>query len=83
MYAKNAPGPWKQREAQVYLVMTTQMMEMNDYTGASTTMEMILKQFGTKDGKHDLDILSSLGRLYLQVNKYRMSLMWLYKNIYY
>ncbi|KAI7848126.1 hypothetical protein BDC45DRAFT_450779 [Circinella umbellata] len=67
MYGKNELELWKQREAQVYLVMTTQMMEMNDYTGASTTMEMILKEFGTKDGKHDLDILSSLGRLYLQL----------------
>ncbi|KAI9247485.1 hypothetical protein BDA99DRAFT_446846 [Phascolomyces articulosus] len=67
MNAKQVSGPWQQREVQVYLVTTTQMMEMNDYTGATTIMEMILKQFGTKDGKKDLDILSSLGRLYLQL----------------
>ncbi|KAI9490515.1 hypothetical protein BDB00DRAFT_768736 [Zychaea mexicana] len=67
MHAKEM-GPWRQREAQVYLVMATQMMEMNDYTGAASTMEMVSKQFGTKkDGKQDLDILSALGRLYLQL----------------
>ncbi|KAI8146824.1 hypothetical protein BJV82DRAFT_600027 [Fennellomyces sp. T-0311] len=67
MGAKSAPGPWRQREVQVYLVTATQMMEMNDLVGAANTMEMVLSQFGTKDGREDMDVLSALGRLYLQL----------------
>lgn len=53
---------WRRREGQMYLVLATQMMEMNDYAGAASTLETVLKQFG-----EDVDILSGLGRLYLQV----------------
>lgn len=53
---------WKRREIQTYLVLATIWIGMKDYSAAASTMKLIL----TKVGDH-IDILSSLGRLYLQM----------------
>lgn len=53
---------WKHREIQTYLVLATHWIGMKDYSAAAHTMELIL----TKVPDH-IDILSSLGRLYLQM----------------
>lgn len=53
---------WKHREVQTYLVLATQWIGMKDYTAAASTMELILTKV-----PDDIDILSSLGRLYLQM----------------
>lgn len=53
---------WKHREIQTYLVLATQWIHMKDYTAAASTMELILTKV-----PDDIDILSSLGRLYLQM----------------
>ncbi|KAI8388738.1 uncharacterized protein BYT42DRAFT_491015 [Radiomyces spectabilis] len=59
---------WQRREVQMYLVLSTRFMEMNDYTGAASTMEMILDKYATaENGEQDIDILSGLARLYLQL----------------
>ncbi|KAL0073038.1 hypothetical protein J3Q64DRAFT_1809148 [Phycomyces blakesleeanus] len=72
---------WKKREMQVYLVLSTQLMEMNDFSTAASTMEMVLNNFATsEDGKQNIDILSGLGRLYLQLGDY-FSAEKLYKRI--
>lgn len=44
-------------------------MHMNDYTAAATTLQMVSR----KVAGNDLDILSILGRLYLQVIKVRLA----------
>ncbi|KAJ8656236.1 hypothetical protein O0I10_008030 [Lichtheimia ornata] len=55
---------WKQRQVQVYLVLATQFIEINDYASAASTMDMVRKHF---DAENNVDILSALGRLYLQL----------------
>ncbi|CDH51222.1 hypothetical protein RO3G_00406 [Lichtheimia corymbifera JMRC:FSU:9682] len=64
----NRPDPmqkgWKQRQVQVYLVLATQFIEINDYASAASTMDMVRKHF---DAENNVDILSALGRLYLQL----------------
>lgn len=62
MQRKDTNNVWKQREIQTYLVLATHWIFMKDYSAAATTMELILQK--TND---DVDILSSLGRLYLQM----------------
>ncbi|KAI7862677.1 hypothetical protein BDF14DRAFT_1876567 [Spinellus fusiger] len=63
-------GVWRQREMQVYLVLSTQLMAMQDFSTAASMMEMVLEHFATRDGKQNIDILSGLGRLYLQLGDY-------------
>ncbi|KAL1930605.1 hypothetical protein VTP01DRAFT_10767 [Rhizomucor pusillus] len=63
MYKKTESQLWKQRETQVYIILATQQMHMNDYTAAATTLQMVSR----KVAGNDLDILSILGRLYLQL----------------
>ncbi|KAI7869095.1 uncharacterized protein EV154DRAFT_130228 [Mucor mucedo] len=53
---------WKRREIQTYLVLATIWISIKDYSAAASTMKLIL----SKVGDH-IDILSSLGRLYLQM----------------
>ncbi|KAI9365865.1 hypothetical protein BD770DRAFT_80981 [Pilaira anomala] len=53
---------WERRELQTYLVLATQWIGIKDYSAAATTIQLIL----TKVPDH-IDLLSSLGRLYLQM----------------
>jgi tetratricopeptide (TPR) repeat protein len=53
---------WKQREVQSYLVLATHWIGMKDYSAAAHTMKLILTKV-----PDNIDILSSLGRLYLQM----------------
>lgn len=53
---------WKHREIQTYLVLATQWINIKEYTAAASTMELILTKV-----PDEIDILSSLGRLYLQM----------------
>ncbi|CAO3651555.1 unnamed protein product [Mucor hiemalis] len=53
---------WRHREIQTYLVLATQWIGIKDYTAAASTMELILTKV-----PDEIDILSSLGRLYLQM----------------
>ncbi|KAI8643635.1 hypothetical protein BD408DRAFT_414612 [Parasitella parasitica] len=65
MQKKSADDIWKQREIQTYLVLATHWINIKDYSAAATTMQLILT---TKAVAPDnIDILSSLGRLYLQM----------------
>lgn len=63
MYSKHKDAIWKQRELQTYLVLATHWIYMKDYSAAAATMELLLQ----KTNNEDIDILSSLGRLYLQM----------------
>ncbi|KAG0182628.1 hypothetical protein DFQ28_005719 [Apophysomyces sp. BC1034] len=68
MQVKTDSVLWRRREIQMYLVLATRLMEMHDFSAAASTMEMILKKYATTpDGDEDIDILSALGRLYLQL----------------
>ncbi|KAG1451247.1 hypothetical protein G6F56_008134 [Rhizopus delemar] len=58
---KNDPV-WTHREIQTYLVLATHWIAIHDYSAAASTMELIL----SKSPDH-IDILSGLGRLYLQM----------------
>ncbi|CAO3666713.1 unnamed protein product [Rhizopus stolonifer] len=58
---KNDPV-WIHREIQTYLVLATHWIAIHDYSAAASTMELIL----SKSPDH-IDILSGLGRLYLQM----------------
>lgn len=53
---------WERRELQTYLVLATHWIGIKDYSAAATTIQLIL----TKVPDH-IDLLSSLGRLYLQM----------------
>jgi Flp pilus assembly protein TadD len=53
---------WKHREMQTYLVLTTHLIGIKDFSAAATTMQLILTHI-----PDNIDILSSLGRLYLQM----------------
>ncbi|KAG2234640.1 hypothetical protein INT48_003448 [Thamnidium elegans] len=53
---------WQRREVQTYLVLATHWINIRDYSSAAATMQLIL----TKLPDH-IDVLSSLGRLYLQM----------------
>lgn len=63
MQKKSQDIIWKQREIQTYLVLATHWINMRDYSAAATTMQLIL----TTKAPDNIDILSSLGRLYLQM----------------
>ncbi|CEP18028.1 hypothetical protein [Parasitella parasitica] len=63
MQKKSRDDIWKQREIQTYLVLATHWINMRDYSAASITMQLIL----TTKATDNADILSSLGRLYLQM----------------
>ncbi|KAI8978908.1 hypothetical protein BDB01DRAFT_253383 [Pilobolus umbonatus] len=53
---------WAHREVQTYLVLATHLICIKDYTTAAKVMESILHQVPDQ-----VDILSGLGRLYLQM----------------
>lgn len=53
---------WKRREVQTYLVLATIWISIKDYSAAASTMKLILSKVND-----NIDILSSLGRLYLQM----------------
>jgi Flp pilus assembly protein TadD len=53
---------WKHREMQTYLVLATHLIGIKDFSAAATTMQLILIHM-----PDNIDILSSLGRLYLQM----------------
>jgi hypothetical protein len=59
------------RELQVYLIMVTRLIQMNDAHGAAKILQAVLHRVTTMDPHSScrLDLLTSLGRLYLQVNK--------------
>ncbi|CAO3610462.1 unnamed protein product [Mucor fragilis] len=63
MQKKSQDAIWKQREIQTYLVLATQWINMKEYSAAATTMQLIL----TTMAPDNIDLLSSLGRLYLQM----------------
>ncbi|KAG2197432.1 hypothetical protein INT46_011009 [Mucor plumbeus] len=63
MQKKSQDIIWKQREIQTYLVLATHWINMRNYSAAATTMQLIL----TTKAPNNIDILSSLGRLYLQM----------------
>ncbi|KAI9485905.1 MAG: hypothetical protein EXX96DRAFT_24647 [Benjaminiella poitrasii] len=54
---------WKYRELQTYLVLATHWIHLKDYKAAASTMQYIL----TRNNEDDVDIISSLGRLYLHI----------------
>lgn len=58
----NNPELWKHREMQTYLVLATHLIGIKDFSAAATTMQLILTHM-----PDNIDILSSLGRLYLQM----------------
>ncbi|KAG1055457.1 hypothetical protein G6F46_002014 [Rhizopus delemar] len=53
---------WAHREIQTYLVLVTHWIAIEDYSAAASTMELILSK-----SPDQVDILSGLGRLYLQM----------------
>ncbi|KAI9314637.1 hypothetical protein BX666DRAFT_1862557 [Dichotomocladium elegans] len=55
---------WRKREIQVHLVLATHFLDMGDFASAAEVLEMIRRQFDLDD---DLDVLSALGRLHLQL----------------
>ncbi|KAL7328017.1 hypothetical protein PS15p_206356 [Mucor circinelloides] len=63
MQKKSQDAVWKKREIQTYLVLATHWINMKDYSAAATTMQLIL----TTMAPDNIDLLSSLGRLYLQM----------------
>lgn len=63
MQKKSQDAVWKKREIQTYLVLATHWINMKDYSAAATTMQSIL----TTMAPDNIDLLSSLGRLYLQM----------------
>ncbi|KAF7732016.1 Trafficking protein particle complex subunit 12 [Apophysomyces ossiformis] len=68
MQLKTDSALWRKREIQMYLVLATKLMEMQDFAAATSTMEMILQHYATNpNGDEDIDILSGLGRLYVQL----------------
>ncbi|KAF1806787.1 hypothetical protein FB192DRAFT_1419557 [Mucor lusitanicus] len=63
MQKKSQDTIWKQREIQTYLVLATHWINMKEYSAAATTMQLVL----TTMAPDNIDLLSSLGRLYLQM----------------
>ncbi|KAK4520749.1 uncharacterized protein ATC70_006629 [Mucor velutinosus] len=63
MQKKSHDAIWKQREIQTYLVLATHWINMKEYSAAATTMQLIL----TTMAPDNIDLLSGLGRLYLQM----------------
>ncbi|KAI8064563.1 hypothetical protein BC940DRAFT_305391 [Gongronella butleri] len=55
-----------QRERQVALLLVSQWIHMNDMVAASKTLHEMVQKY-TSDAAPNLDLLSSLGRLYLQL----------------
>ncbi|KAI8970276.1 hypothetical protein BDF20DRAFT_907666 [Mycotypha africana] len=53
---------WEQRELQMYLVLATHLVHMKDFTAAAEVLSRVSKR-----APDDLDILYSLGQLYLQM----------------
>ncbi|KAI9301132.1 hypothetical protein BJ944DRAFT_153714, partial [Cunninghamella echinulata] len=58
------------REIQVYMILVTQFIQINDYHSASKLLSTIFDKVSsssTSDNGVKIDLLSSLGRLYLQL----------------
>lgn len=58
------------REIQVYIILVTQFIQINDYHSASKLLSTVLDKVSSSSNHDDgvkIDLLSSLGRLYLQV----------------
>ncbi|KAI8093705.1 uncharacterized protein BX664DRAFT_330357 [Halteromyces radiatus] len=58
-----------QREYQVYLILATKLIQMQDYHAAANTLKAVLRKVMSMDplSSSRLDLFSSLGRLYLQL----------------
>ncbi|CAO3651393.1 unnamed protein product [Cunninghamella blakesleeana] len=58
------------REIQVYIILVTQFIQINDYHSASKLLSTVLDKVSSSSSYDDgvkIDLLSSLGRLYLQL----------------
>jgi Tfp pilus assembly protein PilF len=62
MQKRNNKSIWEKREIQTYLILTTHWIAIKEYSPAASTMKYILEKV-----PDDIDIVSSLGRLYLQM----------------
>ncbi|KAI8875343.1 TPR-like protein [Backusella circina FSU 941] len=58
----NNKSIWEKREIQTYLILATHWIAMKEYSPAALTMKYILEKV-----PDDIDVLSGLGRLYLQM----------------
>ncbi|ORZ11576.1 hypothetical protein BCR42DRAFT_332647 [Absidia repens] len=58
-----------QRELQVYLIMVTRLIQMNDAHGAAKILQAVLHRVTAMDphSSSRVDLMTSLGRLYLQL----------------
>jgi hypothetical protein len=62
---------WRKREVSLYIMLANFLLELKDYPLTISVMSKIVDKFS--NGSQDVDVVSALGRLYLQVRFWSMS----------
>jgi hypothetical protein len=62
---------WRKREVSLYIMLANFLLEIKDYPLTISIMTKIVNQFS--NGDPEPDVISALGRLYLQVRSFETS----------